>query len=394
MATGTNQRRRAHWPKLRLTQPGWWFVVLTVLVGLATVKSEVALVYALFGMMLGVLGVSALLSWWMLAGVSVGRDCPERAWQNQPVHLGYHLRNLRRRGSCLGLQVDELVRPASAIDTAAGYCLHLPGRAVFRAAGRFVARRRGAIRLAAVRISTIFPFGLVRAERTFDAPAKLLIWPARGGLKRKLLGRGAVETSSAAPSRATGGQDEFFGLREYRSGDNPRWIHWRRSASTLTPVIREMARPLPEVLWVVLDTFGEAGSVGELHRERMLRFAATLVDHAMARGYRVGLALAGRSGPRILKPSEGRAQRSDLLDALALADASTGAPLAETLRHLPRGSIAKSEMIVAGDAAQLAAAPLNALRAACRNVQLVTHEDLPRLFDDDVLAAVEAGNAL
>jgi len=389
--TSRQPERRSHWPVLRLTRPGWVFLLLAMLVGTAAGKSEVALVFVMFGMMLGTLAVSVLLSWRMVAGVRLRRDCPEWAWQHRPVHLGYYLRSIRAHTSCLGLSVEEIAPPHAP--AAGGFCLHLSPRAVFRAAGRFVPRHRGRLRLTASRVSTIFPFGLVRATRTFDAPAELLVWPARGALKRKLLSHGAVETSTAAPSRASGGQDEFFGLREYRSGDNPRWIHWRRSAATRTPVVREMARPLPDVLWVIVDTQTTPGAMGRADRERLLRFAATLIDYALARGYRVGLALADDAGPRILRPAEGRRQRSDLLDALAAADENLRTPLGDTLRRLPRGWLAKSELIVCGKGRHLAAAPLGALRGVARNIQLITQEDLPRVFKDDPLAALEGEDA-
>ena len=217
-------RRRNRSIRCRLTKAGWLFLGLSVLVGAAAVKSQTPMVFLIFGGMMGSLQVSAMVSRRSVCDVQLLREAPGRAWQNQTVHFGYHLRNSRRR-PCLGLCIEEIL--PEGIDSVLGYCLHLPGKGVFRAGARFAARRRGRILLKDLRLKSTFPFGLVCASRPVEQDASLVVWPAKGKLKKELLHRGAGATSSAAPSLASGGQDEFFGLREYRQGDNLRWIHWR-----------------------------------------------------------------------------------------------------------------------------------------------------------------------
>jgi uncharacterized protein (DUF58 family) len=370
------------------------FSVLAVLVGLAAGQSQAALAFVMFGVMLGTLLLSGLISRRMVLGVSVGRDTADRAWQNQTVHLAYSLTNSTRRNPCLGLRVEEAGAPG--IESVGGYCLQLPPRGVFRAGARFAARRRGKVALDAVTLSTSFPFGLVDAVRTIQSPRELVIWPALGQLKRRLLDRGAVETSSAAPSGATGGQDEFFGLREYREGDSPRWIHWRRSATRRIPVVREMARPLPEMLWLIVDTWmSDRFPATIARREKLLRFAATVIDHALSRGYRVGLLICVGGRARAISPSEGRAQRSDLLDALAEANDNLSVDLRALLGGLARGRLKQAQvLLVAPHSRELQAAPLGGVRAEARSLTVVTERDLPELFDDDPLAGSEGGDAL
>ena len=310
------QGRKRYSPRTRLglSVAGWLFFGIAVFVGAAAGQSQAALVFILFGGMLGALSVSALLAWRMVGAVRVWREMPERAWQNQTLHFSYVLRNVRRRGSCLALHINELA--PEGVQSVSGFCVEVPPLASFRAGARFAARHRGRIQLEALRVHTGFPFGLVWARRVISIPASLVVWPAIGRLKRQLLYRGAVETSAAAPSGVSGGQDEFFGLREYRPGDNPRWIHWRRSASRSTPVLREMAQPLPEILWVLVDTcLGDGTPAAYDRRESILRFAATLIDHAMVRGFRVGMAVAYRDRIAVLPPDEGRGQRRCLVPA-------------------------------------------------------------------------------
>jgi len=392
MAFG-RQNRIPWWSRLTVTPAGWLFLVVTLLMGIAAGQSQAALIFVVFGAMVGAFLASALLAWRTVTGVIVRRDMPAKVWQNQTVHLAYHLRNPRKRAPCLDIKIDETAQ--AGIESVGGYCVQLPAQGVFRAGARFAARKRGRIDLQAVELSTQFPFGLLAARRSVKLPSSLVVWPALGQLKRRLLYRGAVETSSAAPSRSTGGQDEFFGLREYREGDSPRWIHWRKSATTAVPVIREMARPLPESLWLIVDTYWPNRlSVANKRREKLLRFSGTLIDHSLNRGYQVGLAMATSKAVTILRPSDGRGQRSSLLDALADADENTKIPLGEVLTSISRGYLRKSQVIaIAPESPELWSVGFGSVRSECRSLTIITEKQLGEVFRDDPLAGEEGNNA-
>jgi uncharacterized protein (DUF58 family) len=348
------------------------------------------LMFLIVGSMLELLLASALIARLMMSA-DLRRDVPSRVWQNQTVHLGYYISSRRRRGPLLGLEVQEIA--PEGIQAAPAYCVHLGPRSVFRAGGRFAARRRGRIRMNLVRLGTTFPFGLIAARRDFLAPANVVVWPARGRLKRGLLQGGAVETSRSAPSPSSGGQDEFFGLREYRSGDNPRWIAWRRSATRPTPVVREMARPLPEVLIVVLDTFSRGRGEEREIREKLIRFAGTFVDHALSRGYLVGLALGRAGGATLLRPAPGRGQLCALLDALADVEERIETTLEEALARIDPASARSAIVVVVTPDPdwQPGGAGRKAIPFGCRRLLVVHPRNLDEFFEDDPLAATPQG---
>ncbi len=331
--------------RFRLTRPGWVFAAMTVSLGLAALRTQQSMIFIMLGSFLGAMVASVWLARRMVSGTEVQRDVPDRVWQNQPVHLGYFVRNIRRRGAALGLGVEE-VAPKGMV-AAEGFCVHLPPQAAFRAGARFAARRRGRLLLGGVRIKTVFPFGLLLAGRDSHQPREIIVWPGRGRLKSNLLHQGASQTSARPPSRSGGGQDEFFGLREYRQGDSPRWIHWRRSAGRRVPVVREMAQPMPDVLWLVLDT--RRDSYDDRRRrdmERSLRFAATLVEQAFARGYQVALAMGSLRGPVVIPPAAGRGQRRRVLDALACADENTTVGLDRILEAIEGRRMQNARVVV------------------------------------------------
>lgn len=372
--------------RLALTGGGWIFLAVTLAVAAAAAKSQSAMLFIIVGTMVGAMVASAILARRMVRSVDLEREVPRQAWQNQTVHLGYYLRNTRAR-SCLALSLEEL--PVEGIERTSGFCAHLPPRGTFRSGARFVARRRGRVALAGVRVFSRFPFGLVTGRRVIDGKASLVIWPARGAVTQRMLHRGAVEVSSGPPTQATGGQDEFFGLRDYRSDDNPRWIHWRRSANRPVPVVREMCRPRPEMLYIVLDTrLGDGSPSSWTQRERMIRFTGTLIEHALSRGYQVGLALAWGGRCHVYPAAAGRGQMHLLLTALADIDDATSLPMVRTVAALRRQSLDESQVVLVA-AAGIDRAVLRTLRSGCREATVVTGDRLGDVFEDDPLAAAQ-----
>ena len=448
------------------------------MVGLAAVKSQAAMLYVVFGAMIGAMQVSAILAMAMLAGIHVRRKSPDRAWQGQTVHISYYVRN-SRRSSCLALTVEDasatgesqvangppsaptvcavatqsrigraaagLVRllrmpglrktdrhaqrglaPFRAVDekvpvpagqdpqtgtgtandaepvpfaavplpvpfalqAADGYCAHLRPHSVFRCGTRMIARVRGRLAMGSLIVRTAFPFGLVEARRLLAMSDPVIVWPQRGRLRTQLLRHGAVETSAAAPSRGPGGEDEFFGLREYRSDDNPRWIHWRRSASyisrKLAPVVREMNRPLPEVLYVLLETrLADKSPITAGRFEASLRLAATIVDHALSRGYSVGLLMPGGQAGQVIAAAGSRANRTKLLDALALAQPSPAGDLSSAIKSLRPGQLRQAQvLLISAGQDQPPAMDLRLLGRSCRHLQVVTGQKLAAIFED------------
>lgn len=390
MAKRRQRRRRSL--QIHVTLAGWLFLLTSLLVGLAAVRSHMPVMFIIFGVMLGVVSLSSLLSRAMIRGVDVQRELPPRAWQCETLNFGYFVRNRRSRLACLGLHIEEMA--PKGLEDASGYCVHLPPRTVFRAGSRLAVYQRGRMKLGAIRTSTQFPFGLLNCQQKIIQPTDLVVWPAKGSLQADLLRRGASHSSSAPPSRTQGGQDEFFGLREYRQGDNPRWIHWRRSASRGEPVVREMARPVPESLFVIVDVRVQGDDEpARLRREKRLQFVATLIEHALHRGYWVGLALAGPEVPHLFTPATGRGARCDMLDALADVDDRATTTLDAIVQEAPPHSLRNAQvLVVTEEAAHLSDESHYDLVAASRSVEVLQQTDLEDVFSPNPLIAGEGAS--
>jgi uncharacterized protein (DUF58 family) len=202
----------------------------------------------------------------------------------------------------------------------------LPGRAFLpilkagetqavRSENRF--SRRGIFLLGRITISTSFPFGLFRKTRTVTVEAELVVWPRTDRPVRTVSPGGGRDASGSAPALGPAGpRGEYRGLRGYRSGDDPRDIHWRTTARTGSPVVREYEQNLAETVWVCLDTRGEPGDAAEAAVET----AAALAARAFKSGNRFGFA----GGGRVVEPGHGPGQLERVLDTLARVEFRPG----------------------------------------------------------------------
>ena len=373
-----------------LTVAGALYVVAFLLIALAAVNTQRAMLLALFGIMFGLYLLSVLIARVMLLSVDVRRDLPEGCFADQVVYLGYRLSHRHGHLPALGLELEER-NPPPELETVGAFCLHLSVEGTFQSGSRFLVHRRGHYVLGRMRLSTRFPFHLMRAYRDFAQEDKLIVWPRLGKLKLDLLARGAVEVSDAAPSAVGSGSDEFFGLREYRQGDSLRWIHWKRSAATGGLVVREMSKPRPEVLYVVLDTqLAGTDEAQREAREKRIRLAATLIENAFRREYRIGLALALHGRVVATVAQSARGQRRELFDLLAEVDDNREGPLDQVVAGINPRQVRYAHVVVI--ARQGLSTPLTrALATTSGRLTVLTDGQMDALFDDTPPAAAAEG---
>lgn len=192
--------------------------------------------------------------------------------------------------------------------------------------------RRGLYAADKVELSTADPLGLRRFTRYLAAPAETVVYPPV--LRLPYL----WPVSSQGPRairprrRLRGGGEDFYGVRDYVPGDDPRRISWPTTARRGRLVIAEKEQPESLHGLIVLDLERRAhAGVGSQHTlEYAVVLAASLADQAQERGSAVGLIAAGAENfslPVIAEPE----QRMRLLNALARVQPDSDLPLAEVL---------------------------------------------------------------
>ncbi|MBT8402739.1 MAG: DUF58 domain-containing protein, partial [Gemmatimonadetes bacterium] len=178
--------------------------------------------------------------------------------------------------------------------------------------------QRGVYPLRTLTLSTTFPFGFFRKERDMRIEGELVIWPRSDRpVPPPRPGAGRRSAAGSIAARGQGPRGEFRGLRDYRSGDDARDIHWRSTARRGEPVVREYDPDASDTLWICLDVATDPGESAE----EAVEIAASLAARASAGGRRHGLA----AGDIVVPPASGRAQFERVLEALARVDFSRDA---------------------------------------------------------------------
>ncbi len=328
------KRTRKH---VEVPLAGLIFAAVTGFVFLAAINSQTNLLFICFGVMLGCLFLSMYVSDRMLCKLQVTRHVVDHAAAGERIDVHYEITNAKRYWPTFAVNITEAGMGDRLLQVPEGYCMHLASRQTQTVMAHMIPRKRGLLELQKIRISCGFPFGFITRIVYLQAPQKIVIYPRMGTLGRQVLLRARESaTMGTMTSASRGGQDEFYGLREYRMGDPVRAIHWKRSARTGDLVIRELTSNVTPQLVVMLDLRGwKEISDGATRAEQAIELAASVIGHAFLENFAVGLLLAGITQAQTAEPRMGMDQRRRLLGALAtLSLENLGTELAAMPRSL------------------------------------------------------------
>jgi uncharacterized protein (DUF58 family) len=311
-------RRWFHPPRrFRLTREGKWFIGATLVLGFAAVNGGINLLFLVFGMLLCLLLANGVLSEACLRHLVVTRRLPAAIHAKTPFLVGIAVRNPKKRIPTFSLEVEDMVAN-KPVDRRCFY-LKVPAGREQETAYRRTLPRRGIHRLSGLRLSTRFPFGLLRRSMDVDAPAELLVYPALVPATDAVLHSGLAELNERQSTARTR-RGEFESLREFRAGDDPRDIHWRTSARRGRHFVRQFEGNTGRVVVVDLDDArprdAPPGGDPLAPFEAAVSLAASVALVLLRQGYQVGLATS--SG--FLAPGAGNVHASHILRSLALVE--------------------------------------------------------------------------
>jgi uncharacterized protein (DUF58 family) len=287
----------------------------------------------IFGMMSGPFVFNGWIVVAMLARIKVSRHLPESIEAGSWFSVEIRLKNEKRflssqlvevRDSIEGHGIrDEgnvvFVRVAPGSERSAHYDVNIP--------------RRGRYKFGPLRMSSRFPLGIGERGYLVMAPDEVIVHPVVGRLSPawKRRERELAETTSRANARLGLFNDAFHGIREYRSGDNPRDIHWRSSARHGQFMVKEHEQHRDAEVIVLLDLFS-SGDFPESLQERAISLAATICVEQTRRtsSGRYRLMIAGKKLQNVECSGSSRFC-DEVLKELALCESSAKAQLAPML---------------------------------------------------------------
>ena len=331
--------------RLRITRDGRWFVFMTILVGVAAVNTANNLLYLLLGMMLGVVILSGILSEWMLQKLEVERLPPTEIFARQEALLPYRIHNPKRFMASISIQWAEHEERQTRAERRRllglpperkrrrlwggfvedgdpgppkGLALRVPARGYVTANAVGSFPRRGLYRYAGIDIETRFPFGFFEKTRPVKLPGEVLVFPA----PQRALQRSDEELSlfGEVVRSQEGRGEEFFGLRDFREGDDPRDIAWKVSARRENLVRRTRENEENQEIalhlynWVPPSLSEAAAWEAREALEEAIEEAAGLASRWLRRGFRVSLTTIGER----VHAGAGPGQLHTLLRHLAL----------------------------------------------------------------------------
>ncbi|MEZ6114618.1 MAG: DUF58 domain-containing protein [Pirellulaceae bacterium] len=293
------------WFRLRYSigHEGWSYLLMIVFVLVGAVFRDVNLLILLVGMMAGPFLMNWRLATLVVRRMHVRRQVAERVCAGDLLNVELAAACPRMPFQLWAVAVADRVAPVDETrdDEPARVTTlmtNVPRDGVGHASYRCLLTRRGRYRFGPLTVSTRFPFGLVRASRRIDTPGELLVCPRLGRLTATF--SEAVESERAGSRQAQprrGFVDgDYYALRDWRSGDSQRWIHWRTTAKRDELTVREFEEQRHRDVAMLVDLW-QPERPSESVRGRVelaLSFAATVVSDVCRRGARqFALALCG-----------------------------------------------------------------------------------------------------
>lgn len=305
--------------KLRFTPLGVTLTILTVGVGLAAMNTGNNLVYMVFGMMLGFITASGLLSEMSLRGLETDWIVPGELFAGQPAVLRLILRNAKASLPSFGLWVElQLDPPQDKVEPR--HFLYLPAGTRMSADFTITPARRGRLNIRALKIETRFPFGFFAKSLLRKTDQALVVYPRLKTLS--IRGPDPALLLDRKPAARKGPGDSYWGMKEFVPGDDPRKISWKSSAKRARLLVMETEKETEKRLVAAMSPAALWRRLTPDELERALSFAASYVCDKIKDGYAVGFLAPGLAMP----PLHGQAARKYILEYLALFQPAQATP--------------------------------------------------------------------
>lgn len=239
--------------------------------------------------------------------LSVLRFTPERASADVPFEIIYEIKNegkLPLWNLCVDPFPFFLIRGDD--EELKGIPSLMPGEKIVFSVFR-TAKERGAYSLYRPIVESTFPFSIFKWSKRFGKASKIVVHPNFESLSSINIFPGQnYQIEGNTQVSKTGDSTDFIGCREFRTGDNPRHIHWPSSARRGELVVREFQeehltrtafiidRFLPDVE-TISDLFGRKRLMQKRKFEALVKLSASIVDKISRSEFLLDIFISGRN---------------------------------------------------------------------------------------------------
>ncbi|HVE75541.1 MAG TPA: DUF58 domain-containing protein [Actinomycetota bacterium] len=206
--------------------------------------------------------------------------------------------------------------------------------------------RRGVYQVGPLVAIASDPIGVVQRETVLQEPFELLVHPRVSRVSLRPLSRLFEDPPIRPPvSKPWPTGTEFYGMREFRPGDDLRRIVWRATARTGKIMVREAEQGITDHITIVLDTDrGSHSRDGEYSEsfEVGIRVVASLGAVHLNGGFEIKVET---NGGALTRPMRGRDKTTRFLDVLTRGEMDRN-PLSAALRRLVADPRRDAQLIV------------------------------------------------
>jgi uncharacterized protein (DUF58 family) len=297
--------------RLHFTREGWFFSALALSIGLIAVNTGHNLFYLVFGLLLGVVIVSGILSERVLRGIEVRRHLPSEITARIPFAVVVEIQNPHRHKVSYSLTIRDGgdFFPRQTL----GYLPSLaPGELrTFHYLAQV--KRRGLYQFSPFHLATRFPFGLFEKVRIVPLQQSFIAYP---GQKESSRVSALISGKDHVGRKKRRWGEEILGLRPALPEDDHRLIHWRTSARTGQLMVKEFAEEIEQPRALFFDNRG----VGGERFEQAVEVAASLLRLLASHGTAVTFA----TWEEHVEPVPGKQEMKASLRQLALISPAHG----------------------------------------------------------------------
>ena len=234
------------------------FVVLVLLVAPSAFFQGKNLPMFLFGAMIASIVMTFVWTRLVLRSIRIRRIIQAPAAVGEPFSIRYEIHNTSKWFTGFSLWIEEQQTNSTTWQNqfrkARSWIMEIGVGETVHGESVYWPTNRGEATFESIRVTTSFPFGMIRASKVVRQITNVLVHPETVSLRPSVL-RAIV---SAGPmgqrsNRRGQGGDDYYGLRELVSGDRLGDIAWKASARRGELVCIQRSRPSVPRVRVVLD---------------------------------------------------------------------------------------------------------------------------------------------
>ena len=345
------------WIRRHFTKAGGLVLGGLVVAGVFGIDTRKTLAYQLFSLLLVLLLLAVISSWFFRVRLTARRELPQFATVGETLHYQVQVQNhTQKLQHSLTLQENVKSHPPSFetflrgkepkqgnwFDNYVGYprwaWLMYIGKGAEIAVQSLppipptsiefkmtlTPLRRGYVHFTSMTFARPDPFGLFNALYIVDLPDKLLVLPKHYPIGEfSLSGSRKYQRGGVNLAMSVGDAEEFTSLREYRPGDSLRLIHWKSWAKTGKPVVKEFQDEFFVRHALILDTFTDQAFFDPF--EAAVSVAASFANAKRSHEILLDLMFVGTQA-YCFTSGRGLAHTDNLLEILACVEVCSSQP--------------------------------------------------------------------